>query len=244
MAPARIWQQPLTTAPASCDVVFSDVTKDYATAQGSFAALRATNLAIGAGEVVAIEGPSGSGKSTLLNLLAGIDRPTSGCITVGGISLTQLGEEALTRWRGAHVGLVFQFFQLMPTLTALENVLLAQEFQRTVPRDRDRAGELLARVGLTAVADHLPAELSGGEQQRVAIARALVNDPPLLLADEPTGNLDTEAGERVMDLLTEFAAGGRTLVFVTHDAALASRAERVLRVRDGVIVEDRRGAAG
>lgn len=220
------------------------MTKDYATAQGSFAALRSTDLTIGAGEMVAIEGPSGSGKSTLLNLLAGIDRPTSGRITVGGVSITQLGEEALTRWRGAHVGLVFQFFQLMPTLTALENVLLAEEFQRATPGDRGRAGELLSRVGLTAVADHLPAELSGGEQQRVAIARALVNDPPLLLADEPTGNLDTETGERVMDLLTAFAAAGRTMVFVTHDAALASRAERVLRMRDGVIVEDRRRPTG
>lgn len=224
-------------------IVFSHVSKNYRTALGSFAALRPTDLRIAGGEVVAIEGPSGSGKSTILNLLAGIDRPTTGEITVDGVTLTQLSEEELTRWRGARVGLVFQFFQLMPTLTALENILLAQEFQRARAGNRDRALELLRRVELLAVADHLPSELSGGEQQRVAIARALVNDPPLLLADEPTGNLDTETGQRVMDLLTEFAASGRTLIFVTHDGALAGRASRVLRVRDGAIVEDRRGDA-
>lgn len=189
---------------------------------------------------MAIEGPSGSGKSTILNLLAGIDRPTSGTIAVGGVTLTDLGEEELTRWRGASVGLVFQFFQLLPTLTALENVLLAQEFQRGTPRDPERARALLERVGLGAVIDRLPAELSGGEQQRVAIARALVNDPALLLADEPTGNLDTGAGHQVMGLLTEFAAGARTLIYVTHDAELTCHARRVLQVRDGTLVDDRR----
>jgi putative ABC transport system ATP-binding protein len=193
---------------------------------------------------VAITGPSGSGKSTLLNLIAGIDRPTQGRITVDGIDLTALSEERLTRWRGANVGIVFQFFQLMPTLSALENVALALEFRGGGGRGgagrRARAAAALARVELAPLADHLPAELSGGEQQRVALARALVNDPPLLLADEPTGNLDSATGERVMALLAEFAAGGAHLVFVTHDPALAAHAGRTIRVRDGAIEADDR----
>ncbi len=194
--------------------------------------------------MVAIVGHSGSGKSTILNVIAGIDRPSGGQITVGGVELTALSEERLTRWRGANVGVVFQFFQLMPTLSALENVLLASEFRggRSLTERRRRALDLLDRVGLAELADHLPAELSGGEQQRVAIARALVNDPPLLLADEPTGNLDSTTGERIMALLTAFATEGRTLVFVTHDAALAARAARIIRVRDGVIESDERRA--
>ena len=223
------------------------VSKEYRTGRGPLAALLPTDLAIAAGETIAIVGPSGSGKSTILNLIAGIDRPSGGRIVVGGVDLTALSEEALTRWRGANVGIVFQFFQLMPTLSALENVALALEFRgsRGGPGGsgsrRERALALLGRVGLAELADHLPAELSGGEQQRVAIARALVNDPPLLLADEPTGNLDSATGERVMALLEEFAAGGegderrRTLVFVTHDPALAARAGRIIHVRDGAI---------
>ncbi|MDP9375855.1 MAG: ABC transporter ATP-binding protein [Chloroflexota bacterium] len=225
-------------------IALSGIGKEYQTGRGLLTALRPSDLAIDAGEAVAIVGPSGSGKSTLLNLIAGIDRPTTGRIVIGGVDLTALSEERLTRWRGANAGIVFQFFQLMPTLSALENVALPLEFRGGAPRARRaRALELLARVGLADLADHLPAELSGGEQQRVALARALVNDPPLLLADEPTGNLDSATGERVMALLAEFAAGGRTLVFVTHDPALAARAGRVIRVRDGVIEADERGAS-
>ena len=233
------------TAPAAGPLIqLHAVSKEYRTGRGPLAALLPTDLAIAAGETVAIVGPSGSGKSTILNLIAGIDRPSGGRMVVGGVDLTALSEEALTRWRGANVGIVFQFFQLMPTLSALENVALALEFRgsRGGPGGpgsrRERALALLARVGLAELADHLPAELSGGEQQRVAIARALVNDPPLLLADEPTGNLDSATGERVMALLEEFAAGGtggRTLVFVTHDPALAARAGRIVHVRDGAV---------
>ncbi len=229
------------SAPSGPFIALSGVGKAYQTGRGLLTALRPTDLAIAAGETVAIVGPSGCGKSTLLNLIAGIDRPTSGRIAIGGVELTALGEERLTRWRGANVGIVFQFFQLMPTLSALENVALPLEFRGGTPRGRRaRALELLARMGLADLADHLPTELSGGEQQRVALARALVNDPPLLLADEPTGNLDSATGERVMGLLAEFTAGGRTLVFVTHDPALAARAGRVIRVRDGAIEGDER----
>jgi putative ABC transport system ATP-binding protein len=217
----------------------SAVSKEYQTGRGPLPALHPTDLAIAAGETVAIVGPSGSGKSTLLGLLAGIDRPDAGRIVVAGVELTALSEERLTRWRGANVGIVFQFFQLMPTLSALENVALALEFGNGPARGRRaRAFALLKRVGLAELADHLPAELSGGEQQRVALARALVNDPPLLLADEPTGNLDSATGARVMALLADFAAGGRTLVYVTHDPALAARADRVIRVRDGAVEAD------
>ena len=212
------------------------VTRAYDTGRGTLVALRPTDLAIERGETVAIVGPSGSGKSTILNVIAGIDRPSDGRIIVDGVDVTALSEERLTRWRGANVGIVFQFFQLMPTLSALENVALPLEFRGGTPRGRRaRALELLARVGLADLADHLPTELSGGEQQRVALARALVNNPSLLLADEPTGNLDSATGERVMALLAEFAAGGRTLIFVTHDPALAARAGRVIRVRDGAV---------
>ncbi|CAA9576823.1 MAG: ABC-type antimicrobial peptide transport system, ATPase component [uncultured Thermomicrobiales bacterium] len=229
---------------AAAFIELTGVGKDYATGRGALAALRPVDLRLARGEAVAITGPSGSGKSTLLNLIAGIDRPTQGRITVDGADLTALSEERLTRWRGANVGIVFQFFQLMPTLSALENVALALEFRGGGGRGgggrRARAAEALARVGLAPLADHLPAELSGGEQQRVALARALVNDPPLLLADEPTGNLDSATGERVMALLAEFAAGGRTLIFVTHDPALAAHAARTIRVRDGAIEADNR----
>jgi len=223
------------------------VGREYQTGRGTLVALRPTDLTFEAGEMVAIVGPSGSGKSTILNVVAGIDRPSTGRIIVGGDDLTAMSEERLTRWRGERIGIVFQFFQLMPTLSALENVILASEFRGGVMsagRRRRRAFDLLERVGLAELADHLPTELSGGEQQRVAIARALVNDPPLLLADEPTGNLDSATGERIMALLGDFATAGRTLIFVTHDPNLAARAGRVIRVRDGVIEGDERLVRG
>ena len=240
----RIRRAPHSVAPPDPTAPFIQldaIAREYQTGRGGLTALHPTDLAIPAGQTVAIVGPSGSGKSTILNVIAGIDRPSSGRVTIGGTDLTALSEEGLTRWRGEQVGIVFQFFQLMPTLSALENVILASEFRARplgAGQRRRRALELLELVGLADLADHLPSELSGGEQQRVALARALVNDPPLLLADEPTGNLDSATGERIMGLLAAFAAEGRTLVFVTHDPVLAARADRTIRVRDGIIVSD------
>lgn len=208
-----------------------------------FDALRSVGLTVAAGSLVAFVGKSGSGKSTLLNLIAGLDRPTSGAVVVGGTDLGGLGEDALTVWRGRHVGVVFQFFQLMPTLTALENVLLAMDFVGRVPRAERRAKglRLLAQVGLADHADKLPAALSGGEQQRAAVARALANDPALLVADEPTGSLDSRTAGEVVGLFRSLVAEGRTLILVTHDEELARRADRVVRLADGVVVEDTEG---
>ena len=216
-----------------------DVVKAYPMGHREYVALRGVNLALHAGEFTAIVGPSGSGKSTILNMITGIDRPTSGEVLMAGMPLHLMTENQLARWRGANIGIVFQFFQLLPTLTALENVMLPMDFLNSYGgQRRERAMHLLDRVGLAARASHLPSELSGGEQQRVAIARALANDPPILIADEPTGNLDTATGEHIMRLLVEFSQMGKSVVFVTHDAHLASEAERVIHVQDGLIVSD------
>jgi putative ABC transport system ATP-binding protein len=190
------------------------------------------------GEIVAVVGRSGSGKSTLLHLAGGLDRPTSGEIFFRGRPLGELSEDERARYRGAAVGFVFQFFNLVPTLTALENVELPLVWAGVPPRARRRrAAELLERVGLAARADHRPGQLSGGEQQRVAVARALAHDPPLLLADEPTGNLDSRTAAELMDLLRSLES--KTILFVTHDAALAgSYARRILELRDGRLVRD------
>ena len=187
----------------------------------------------------AITGPSGSGKSTLLNLLTGIDRPTRGRIAFGGEELRAKGEDALARWRGRHVGIIFQFFQLVPTLSALENVQLALELGGGggVPRRgwRERAQACLEMVGLGAFAHRLPSELSGGQQQRVAIARALANDPPVLVADEPTGNLDSRTAHAVFETLADLTRHGRTVIYVTHDPGLADRASARIDLLDGHI---------
>ncbi|MCL6430361.1 MAG: ABC transporter ATP-binding protein [Anaerolineae bacterium] len=218
-------------------IVARDVTKVYRPGQESSVALRGVSLTVHPGEFVAIIGPSGSGKSTLLNLLAGLDRPSSGSIRVQGLDLSTLDEDRLARWRGQAVGIVFQFFQLLPTLTALENVMLAMELSGRYRGDRRRrAKECLAEVGLAELADHLPSELSGGEQQRVAIARALANDPPILLADEPTGNLDWHTGQRIVELLAGLSARGKTVLLITHERDLAARATRVIEMRDGRII--------
>lgn len=187
---------------------------------------------------VAVVGPSGSGKSTFLGLLAGLDRPTSGRIRLDGLEITALAEDPLARLRRERVGIVFQSFHLIPTMTALENVSIPLELQGN--RDaRRRAAEVLGEVGLTERLDHYPAQLSGGEQQRVAVARAFVSHPRFLLADEPTGNLDTANGERIMDLLFRLhREKGCTLLLVTHDPALTHQAERILTLRDGRIVGD------
>jgi putative ABC transport system ATP-binding protein len=214
------------------------VTKVFPTSRGPLPVLRDVDLHVAAGEFVGLVGPSGSGKSTLLHLITGIDRPTHGRVLVAGQELARLNEDQLARWRGRHLGIVFQFFQLLPTLTALENVILPMEFSRRGGDRRRRALDLLDRVGLLRLADHLPAELSGGEQQRVAIARALANDPPLLVADEPTGNLDSATGQEVIELFRTLCDGQRTLVLVTHDPALAQVAGRVVRLHDGRVMSD------
>jgi len=211
--------------------------KVYRDGKREIVALDQVTLDITAGEWVAIVGPSGCGKSTLLNLIAGIDRPTSGRVIIAGTDLAQLDEEALARWRRSHVGIVFQFFQLLPTLTALENVQLPLVLAGH-RNARQRARELLDRVGLAHRAHRLPSELSGGEQQRVAIARALANDPPLLLADEPTGNLDSASGETVLHLFHAAWHNGTTILLVTHDRDVAARAQRIVELRDGRVVAD------
>jgi len=219
-------------------VRLTDVTKVY---QGGITgALNGVSLSIEQGEFTAVMGPSGSGKSTLLNLIAGLDRPTSGDVAVGGTDLGALGEAGLARFRRDHVGFVFQFFHLLPNLTALENVLIPAQLKGRESADA-RGRKLLERLGIAEVADRYPARLSGGQQQRVAIARALINNPTLLLADEPTGALDTHSGEQVMDLLAQLHRDGQTILLVTHDAKLATRqASRVVSVVDGKIVDDAR----
>jgi ABC-type lipoprotein export system ATPase subunit len=186
----------------------------------------------------AINGPSGSGKSTLLNILTGIDRPTSGTVVFAGNEVGRMTENQLARWRGHNVGIVFQFFQLLPTLTARENVELALELGGTVPRGqrRDRSLACLVEVGLADFADRLPSQLSGGQQQRVAIARALANDPPVLVADEPTGNLDSKTAHQVFELLQELTERGKSVLYVTHDRDLASLATDKVELRDGRVV--------
>jgi len=215
------------------------VVKAYPMGHREYVALRGVNLTLYAGEFTAIVGPSGSGKSTILNMITGIDRPTQGQVLMGDMPLHLMTENELAQWRGATIGIVFQFFQLLPTLTALENVMLPMDFLNSYgSKRRQRALSLLDRVGLAPRASHLPSELSGGEQQRVAIARALANDPPILIADEPTGNLDTNTGEEVMHLLSELSEQGKSVIFVTHDVQLAASARRVIRVQDGHIVAD------
>ncbi|MGY6277298.1 ABC transporter ATP-binding protein [Methylomonas sp. MgM2] len=198
------------------------------------------NLDIFAGEFVAIVGPSGNGKSTLLNLMAGIDHPNRGAVIVNDSALQSLGNEKLTLWRGANVGIVFQFFQLLPALNLLQNVVLPMDFLGKLSKRqrRERALQLLDRVGLAEAADRLPGQVSGGQQQRAAIARALANDPPLIVADEPTGNLDAATAGTVFDLFTHLKDQGKTLVMVTHNEDLADAADRKLEIRGGRIHAD------
>jgi putative ABC transport system ATP-binding protein len=224
----------------------SDVVKTYPLGAGEVVAIDHLSLEVAQGEFVAVVGRSGSGKTTLLNLLAGIDRPTSGRVHAAGADLGSLSESALAAWRGRNVGLVFQFFQLLPTLTVAENVMLPMDFAKKIPvGDRhDRAQRLLERVGIGDQADKLPATLSGGQQQRAAIARALANDPPLLLADEPTGNLDSTTAVAVLELFAELNAEGRTIVVVTHEREIRSIAGRQVTLRDGRVVTDEGERAG
>ena len=216
------------------------VNKKYDTPAGAFAALRDVDVEIGAGEFVGVVGKSGSGKSTLLNMIAGIDRPSSGMISVAGTVIHTLPENKLAAWRGRNVGFVFQFFQLLPTLTAAENVMLPMDFCKTFPaRDRrQRAVALLERVGVGPQADKLPSTLSGGEQQRVAIARALANEPPVMIADEPTGNLDSITARGILDLFRELANQGTTVVIATHEADIVRVSDRKIQISDGRIATD------
>jgi len=215
-----------------------EVNKTYETPAGKFAALKDVDLEIEPGQFVGIVGKSGSGKSTLLNLVAGIDRPSAGSVTVAGTEIQSLSENKLAAWRGRNVGFVFQFFQLLPTLTVAENVMLPMDFSKSVPlrERRKRAVALLERVGVSAHADKLPATLSGGEQQRVAIARALANEAPLVLADEPTGNLDSVTATAILDLFRSMANQGTTVVIATHEADIARVIDRRIEISDGTLL--------
>jgi putative ABC transport system ATP-binding protein len=214
-----------------------DVSKTVLSGSEPLTILHPLTTTIPAGQFVAIVGPSGSGKSTLLGLIAGLDAPSSGSVTIDGTDITRLDEDSLARLRGEKIGFVFQFFHLIPSLTALENVAVPMEIAG-MGNAMTRARSLLEEVGLTGRGHHYPSQLSGGEQQRVALARALANDPPILLADEPTGNLDSANGRHIMDLMRNIHAVRRsTLVLVTHDAELAAMADARLVLRDGRVVE-------
>ena len=222
-------------------VVARDLTRNYHMGGELVHAVRGVSLDVDDGDYLAVVGPSGCGKSTLLNLLGGIDRPSGGSVEIGGERVDRMRDVDATRFRLLRVGFVFQRFYLMPALTALENVELPLAEAKVTRRERvARARELLAYVGLAARLDHRPAQLSGGEQQRVAIARALANRPHLLLADEPTGELDAHTGAEMIALLGRVNADGTTIVVVTHDEDLARAAKRVVHMRDGVVVDDRR----
>ena len=217
-----------------------DVNKSYKTAVGDYPALKNIDLQINAGEFVSIIGKSGSGKSTLLNMITGIDRPNTGEVYVNDTAVHQLTENKMARWRGKNLGIVFQFFQLLPTISVIENIMLPMDFCRTYPmREREkRALELLELVELADHAYKLPTALSGGQQQRVAIARALANDPPVVIADEPTGNLDSKTADSVFELFNNLVAQGKTIIVVTHDSGLAKRTHRTALIADGEIVNE------
>jgi putative ABC transport system ATP-binding protein len=226
-------------------IVAADVRREYHMGDELVRAVRGVSFDVTAGEYVAIVGPSGCGKSTLLSLVGGIDRPTSGSVTIDGARVDTMRDAEATRFRLQHVGFVFQRFYLMPALTAIENVELPMAEARLDRETRiHRARELLAYVGLAERRDHRPTQLSGGEQQRVAIARALANKPRLLLADEPTGELDAKTGAEMIELLERVNNDGTTILVVTHDEDLANAAHRVIHMKDGVIVDDRRRATG
>jgi putative ABC transport system ATP-binding protein len=217
-----------------------DVIKTYETGAGDVTVLKDITLKVKRGEFISVVGPSGSGKSTLLNMITGIDRPTEGQVFVGGEAVHKLNENQLARWRGRNIGVIFQFFQLLPTLTILENVMLPMDFCK-VYRRRERKEKAMALLELVDIADQahkLPSALSGGQQQRAAIARALANDPPVIVGDEPTGNLDTTTANEVFELFESLVDQGKTLLVVTHDRSLSGRTERVLHILDGRLHRD------
>jgi putative ABC transport system ATP-binding protein len=220
--------------------------KTYTSAAGVFPVLKSIDAEIYEGEFVAVIGRSGSGKSTLLNMIAGIDRPTSGEVEVKHLAVHQLNESQMAVWRGRNMGIVFQFFQLLPMLSLIENVMLPMDFcNMYTPRQRkERAMELLGKVELDKHARKLPSAMSGGEQQRVAIARALANDPPIILADEPTGNLDSKTAEVVFGIFRDLVDQGKTIIMVTHDGSQAKRASRAMRLVDGEIIHENNEESG
>ena len=229
-------------APSPALIDLRGVIKSYATPAGAFHALKGIDLSIDAGEFVAIIGKSGSGKSTLSNMITGIDRPSEGQVVVAGTPVHTLREGQIAGWRGRNIGVVFQFFQLLPALTVLENVMLPMDFCKMYsPRERrERALHLLSQVDMVEHAGKLPTALSGGQQQRVAIARSMANDPAIIVADEPTGNLDSRTADAVFHLFETLVDGGKTIVMVTHDDDLASRVTRAVTIADGQIASDRR----
>ena len=221
-------------------VELRNVNKSYKTAVGDYPALKNIDLQINAGEFVSIIGKSGSGKSTLLNMITGIDHPTTGEVFINGTAVHKMGEDKMARWRGNNLGIVFQFFQLLPVISVIENIMLPMDFCRKYPMNerRERAMELLKLVEVAEHAHKLPTALSGGQQQRVAIARALANDPPLIIADEPTGNLDSKTAESIFTLFHDLVAKGKTIIIVTHDSGLAKRTPRTTLIADGEIVNE------
>ncbi|MBI3378549.1 MAG: ABC transporter ATP-binding protein [Nitrospirae bacterium] len=223
-------------------IQFNHVSRWFESASGHFDALKNIDLHIEQGKHVAIVGKSGSGKSTLLNMLTGIDHPSQGTVKINSTDVHTLNESRLAKWRGENVGIVFQFFQLIPTLSIRENLLLAMDFVGSIPKNErnNRAEALLAQVGILQHADKLPAALSGGEQQRAAIARALANDPPILVADEPTGNLDSKTTEAIQRLFADLVKNGKTVIVVTHENISNSEYSRIISLSDGAVVSDRK----
>ena len=221
-------------------ILMRDVVKTFETPAGDFCALKGIDADFHRGEFVGVIGKSGSGKSTLANMITGIDRPTAGEVRIGGINMQHLGESDMARWRGGNLGIVFQFYQLLPMLSLLENVMLAMDLRGVLPRAerRPRAMQLLDMVGLSSLAHKKPAAVSGGEQQCAAIARALANDPPIVVADEPTGNLDSRTAESVFAIFDELTQQGKTIIIVTHDNALAQKTTRTLLLADGEVIND------
>jgi ABC-type lipoprotein export system ATPase subunit len=217
-----------------------DLHKDYSTAAGPFPALKGIDLSVDRGEFLTVIGKSGAGKSTMVNVISGIDRPTSGEIVIDGAALHTLTEDQVAQWRGENMGVVFQFFQLLPSLNLIENITLAMDFRNTYPlkERKERALHLLEQVGIAEHAYKTPAKISGGQQQRVAIARALANDPQLILADEPTGNLDSRTADGILDLFEQLVEQGKTVLLVTHDKEITARSTRTVTIADGRIVSE------
>ena len=231
----------IQAVPAARPLVeMRDIVKVFKTPAGDFPALKGVTARFYPGEFVAVVGKSGSGKSTLANMITGIDHPTSGTVRVGDAMIHSMTESQMSVWRGRNLGIVFQFFQLLPMLTLLENVMLPMDFGEAVPaaQREERAMELLDLVGLADLAGQLPGAVSGGQQQSAAVARALANDPPLLIADEPTGNLDSRTAEAVFELFHGLVEQGKTIIMVTHDPVLARRTGRVLEIADGLLVKE------